>query len=363
MNKLLTTTPKQDGFRMPGEHEPHSEVWIAWPERTDNWRNGAKPAQQVFVEVAKQISKTTPVTMLVSAEQYDNAVSRLPNNIRVIEMSTNDSWMRDIGATYVVNDSGERRGVDWSFNAWGGFIDGLYSPWDRDDQVAQKMCELTADSRYKAPIILEGGSIHVDGEGTLYTTEECLLHESRNPDLTKEELSEVLCKHLNVEKILWLPKGLYNDETNGHVDNIIHVVKPGEIVLTWCDDENDPQYQISREVYDYLSNQTDAKGRKIVIHKLPMPGPLYMEKDEAAGIDIAEGMEREAGERLAASYANYLVTNNQIVLPLLDSRYDDEVKAILETLYPNYEVNGVQAREILLGGGNIHCITQQVPKI
>ncbi|YCO01064.1 agmatine deiminase [Vibrio sp. VNB-15] len=363
MKKLLQTTPKQDGFRMPAEQEPHSEIWMAWPERTDNWRNGAKPAQKVFAEVAKQINQTTPVTMLVSADQYDNAVSRLPDDIRVLEVSTDDSWMRDIGASYVVNDEGERRGVDWEFNAWGGFVDGLYWPWKRDDQVAQKMCEITADSRYRAPIVLEGGSIHIDGDGTLYTTEECLLDESRNPDLSKEELSKVLREHLNVEKIVWLPRGLYNDETNGHVDNILHIVKPGEVVLTWCDDPNDPQYEISREAYDCLTNQRDAKDRKIKVHKLPMPGPLYMAKEEAAGIDIAEGMEREAGERLAASYANYLITNNQIVLPLLDKRYDAEVIALLEDLYPDYEVNGVPAREILLGGGNIHCITQQVPQV
>ncbi|GAM64155.1 agmatine deiminase [Vibrio ishigakensis] len=225
------------------------------------------------------------------------------------------------------------------------------------------MCETIRDSRYRAPIVLEGGSIHVDGEGTLYTTEECLLHESRNPEWSKEELTATLCDHLNVDKIIWLPRGLYNDETNGHVDNILHVVKPGEVVLTWCDDENDPQYEISREAYEYLKGQTDAKGREIKVHKLPMPGPLYMSADEAAGIDIAEGMEREAGERLAASYANYLITNNQIVLPLLDERYDNDVKCILENLYPGYEVNGIPAREILLGGGNIHCITQQVPQV
>ncbi|MDN2482895.1 agmatine deiminase [Vibrio agarivorans] len=363
MKKLLETSPKIDGFRMPAEHEPHEEIWMAWPERTDNWRDGGKPAQKVFAEVAEQISKTTPVVMLVNAQQYDNAVSRLPEEVQVIEVSTDDSWMRDIGASYVVNDKGERCGVDWEFNAWGGFVDGLYWPWKRDDQVAQKMCEIKGDSRYRAPIVLEGGSIHVDGDGTLYTTEECLLHESRNPDLTKEELTEVLCDYLNVDKVVWIPRGLYNDETNGHVDNLIHVVKPGEVVLTWCDDTNDPQYEISREAYDALLTQRDAKGREIKVHKLPMPGPLYMKEDEAAGIDIAEGMERQAGERLAASYANYLITNNQIVLPLLDERYDEEVKNLLSDLYPDCEINGVEAREILLGGGNIHCITQQVPQV
>lgn len=135
----------------------------------------------------------------------------------------------------------------------------------------------------------------MDGEGTLYTTEECLLHESRNPEWSKEELTATLCDHLNIDKIIWLPRGLYNDETNGHVDNILHVVKPGEVVLTWCDDENDPQYEISREAYEYLKGQTDAKGREIKVHKLPMPGPLYMSADEAAGIDIAEGWSVKQG--------------------------------------------------------------------
>ena len=360
---LLKTTPKHDGFRMPGEHETHEEIWMAWPERTDNWRYGGKPAQQVFVNVAKAIAEVTPVTMAVSAAQYDNARRMLPENIRLVEMATNDSWMRDIGPSYVINDKGERRGVDWEFNAWGGLVDGLYFPWDRDDQVASKICEIHRDDRYRAPLILEGGSIHVDGEGTLYTTEECLLHESRNPHLSKTEIEQILGDYLNIDKVVWIPRGLYNDETNGHVDNLIHVVCPGEVVLSWCDDENDPQYEISQEAYRVLSEATDARGRKLKIHKMNVPGPLYIREDEAGGIDACNSMERSAGERLAGSYANYLITNMPIILPLLDPAHDGEAKALLEDLYPGYEVVGVDAREILLGGGNIHCITQQVPAV
>jgi len=348
---------------MPGEHEPQDAIWMAWPERTDNWRNGAKPAQHTFVEVAKAISETTPVTMVVSSEQFENARCLLPTEIRLVEMSTNDAWMRDIGASYVVNDKGERRGVDWHFNAWGGLADGLYFPWDKDDAVAQKICEILEDDRYRAPIVLEGGSIHVDGEGTLYTTEECLLHESRNPDLSREEIEEVLCEHLSVDKVIWIPSGLYNDETNGHVDNLIHIIRPGEIILTWCEDKADPQYKISRAALDVLSTQRDAKGREIKVHKLPMPGPLFMTKDEANGVDISDGMERISGERLAGSYANYLVTNDQIIYPLLDKNNDSKVESILTDLYPGYKITGIDAREILLGGGNIHCITQQIPAI
>ncbi len=363
MSAKCNTLPRNDGFRMPGEHEKHDEIWMAWPERTDNWRLGGKPAQTAFVEVAKAIAEVTPVTMAVSATQYDNARNMLPENIRVVEMSTNDSWMRDIGPSYVVNDKGERRGVDWEFNAWGGLVDGLYFPWDRDDQVASKICDMLGDKSYRAPIVLEGGSIHVDGEGTLYTTEECLLHPSRNPDLSKEEIEEVLKEHLSLEKVIWIPQGLYNDETNGHVDNLIHVVRPGEVILSWCDDENDPQYEISQKAFEVLSNATDAKGRKLKVHKMHVPGPLYIKEEEAGGIDACEGMERNAGERLAGSYANFLITNNRIILPLLDPKRDEDAIALMRDVFPGYEVVGVDAREILLGGGNVHCITQQVPAV
>lgn len=363
MSKVHTTLPAADGFFMPGEHMPHDEIWMAWPERNDNWRNGGKPAQATFVEVAKAIAEVTPVTMTVSADQYDNARGRLPENIRVVEMSTNDSWMRDIGPTYVVNSNGERRGVQWEFNAWGGFVDGLYWPWNRDNEVAGKICEIHRDDSYKAGFVLEGGSIHTDGDGTLYTNEECLLHPSRNPDMTKEEIEQALKDHLGMEKVIWLPDGLYNDETNGHIDNLIHVAGPGKIILSWTEDKDDPQYEISQRAYEFLSNVTDAKGRSLEIFKVTIPGPLYFTEEEAAGIDMSEGMEREAGERMAGSYANFLVTNGRIILPLLDEKHDDEAREVLQKAFPQHEIVGVQAREILLGGGNVHCITQQVPSV
>ncbi|MDV7142593.1 agmatine deiminase [Tropicimonas sp. TH_r6] len=363
MAKVHDTKPAADGFHMPGEDAPHSEIWMAWPERPDNWRNGAKPAQGCFVEVAKAIAGATPVTMTVSAAQYDNARSRLPDNIRVVEMSTNDSWMRDIGPTYVVNGRGERRGVQWDFNAWGGLVDGLYFPWDRDDQVAGKICEIHRDASYRAGIILEGGSIHTDGDGTLFTNEECLLHPSRNADMSKAEIEQALKDNLGVEKVLWLPEGLYSDETNGHIDNLIHVVRPGEVILSWTEDKDDPQYAISQRAYEFLSNATDAKGRSFRIHKVHIPGPLYFTEEEAAGIDMSDGMEREAGERMAGSYANFLITNGRIILPLLDPKWDGPARDVLQEAFPDFEIVGVQAREILLGGGNVHCITQHVPAV
>ena len=270
--KRLVTTPKIDGFRMPGEFEPHRGTYMIWPERPDNWRLGAKPAQHVFAQVANTIAKYEPITMVVSYEQYANARHMLDPKVRVVEMSSNDSWMRDCGATFVVNDKGDIRGVDWYFNAWGGLVDGLYFPWDKDDAIAQKMCELEGCDSYRLPdFILEGGSIHVDGEGTVMACAETLLRpeSGRNvPNMTKEEIEKTLCDYLGCTKVLWIPEGIYNDETNGHIDNICNFVRPGEVVLAWTDDESDPQYEISKKALEYLESETDAKGRKIIVHKL-----------------------------------------------------------------------------------------------
>ena len=191
--KRLEGNPKQDGFRMPGEFERHSGTYMIWPERPDNWRLGAKPAQHVFTRVANAIGKYEPITMVVSRAQYDNARNMLADYVKVVEMSNDDSWMRDCGATFVIDDKGGKRAIDWKFNAGGGLVDGLYFPWDQDDKVAMKMSELEQVDRYRLDdFVLEGGSIHVDGEGTVMTTEECLLSEGRNSHLTKEQIEEVL---------------------------------------------------------------------------------------------------------------------------------------------------------------------------
>ncbi|WP_461242747.1 agmatine deiminase [Secundilactobacillus muriivasis] len=364
MTKTLDSTPKKDGFRMPGEFEPHKGVYILWPERPDNWRNGGKPAQKTFVKVAEAISEFEHVTVGVNDAQYANARTMLPDNVEVVEISNDDSWVRDCGATFVKNDKGDLRAVDWTFNAWGGLEDGLYFPWDKDDRVAQKMAEMEHVDRYRLDdFVLEGGSIHVDGEGTLITTEECLLSQGRNPQLSKEQIEEVLKQHLNLEKIIWLKKGIYLDETNGHVDNIANFVKPGVVALAWTDDENDPQYAISKENLEILENATDAKGRKLKVVKLYVPKPVTITKEESLGVDAVDGtLPRTEGERLAASYVNYYTANGGIVFPTFGDPNDEKAKETLAELYPDRKIVGVPAREILLGGGNIHCITQQVPE-
>lgn len=361
--KRLNSTPKQDGFRMPGEFEHHDGCYMIWPERPDNWRLGAKPAQSVFAEVANTIGKYEPLTMIVSAAQYSNARQVLNDYVRVVEMSNDDSWCRDSGATFVIDDKGTVRGVDWTFNAWGGLVDGLYFPWAEDDKVALKMCELERVDRYRLDdFILEGGSIHVDGEGTCMATEETLLSEGRNSHMTKEEIEKTLCEYLNCTKMLWVPRGIYNDETNGHIDNMCNFVRPGVVVLAWTDDENDPQYEISHEAYEYLSKQTDAKGRKLEIHKLYTPKPILITKEESMGVDAVDGtLPRQEGDRLAASYVNYYTGNGFIALPVFNDPNDEKAIKKLQELYPDRVIEPIYAREILLGGGNIHCITQQLP--
>ncbi|HEY5143738.1 MAG TPA: agmatine deiminase [Solirubrobacteraceae bacterium] len=363
MTQTLQSTPAADGFRMPGEFESHDGTWMVWPERPDNWRLGAKPAQEAYAAVAAAIAVSEPVTMAVSHRQFEHARNVLPAGVRVVEMTTDDAWVRDTGPTFVIDGAGRRRGVDWHFNAWGGLEGGLYPEWHDDDLVARKILEIEGDDRYRAPIVLEGGSIHVDGEGTVLTTEECLLNHNRNPELSREQIEDHLRAHLGVEKVLWLGLGTYQDETDGHVDNIACFIRPGVVALHWTDDAADPQHAISADALARLERMTDARGRALEIHKLPTPGPMYMTDEEARGVDAAEGSAaRAGGARLAGSYANFLIANTRVVVPQFDLPTDADALSILGGLFPDRDVIGVPGREILLGGGNVHCITQQVPR-
>lgn len=362
MTRTIQTLPADDGFAMPAEWAAHEKTWMIWPERTDNWRNGAKPAQAAFAAVAEAIAETEPVTMCVSAAQWRTARRMLSDKIRVVEVSSDDSWIRDCGPTFVLNANGRRRGIDWKFNAWGGLESGLYFPWDKDDQIAMKVIDLEGDDRYAAPFVLEGGSIHVDGEGTLLTTEQCLLNRNRNPGLARSEIERNLQAYLGVSNTIWLGDGVCNDETDGHVDNLCCFARPGVVLLTWTEDKSDPQFDISSDAFARLSKATDAKGRAIEVIKIHQPGPLFLTAEEAGGIDVVEGTQpREAGLRLAASYVNFYLCNGAVIAPLLDPEWDTKAMETLARAFPERAIKGIPAREILLGGGNVHCITQQQP--
>jgi agmatine deiminase len=362
MTRVLTRTPSADGYRMPAEFERHAGTWMLWPHRQDNWRQGGQPAQRAFTAVASAIAQFEPVSVGAPAASWDFARTLLPAHIRVVEMSSDDAWMRDVGPTVVINAAGRRRGIDWRFNAWGGLAGGLYFPWDQDDRVAQKVCEIEGLDRYVADFVMEGGAIHTDGQGTLLVTEQCLLNPNRNPHLSREDIEKRLCAWLGVTTVIWLGQGVVDDETDGHVDNLACFAAPGEVCLTWTDNPRDPQARISADALERLKAARDARGRRLKVHKLPSPGPLHMTKEEAAGVLLRSSAKaRGAGDRLAGSYANFYIANGGIVMPLLDERTDGDALRRLKRIFPRRQVVGVPARDILLGGGNIHCITQQIP--
>lgn len=356
---LIHSTPREDGYHMPGEFEAHIGMWMLWSERPDNWREGGAPAQETFARVADAISRFEPVTVGASQKQYPNARAMLPPVVRVVELSSNDSWMRDCGPTFVSNGK-TLRAVDWRFNAWGG----LYADFAQDELVAQKVAEIERVDRYKAPFVLEGGSIHTDGQGTLLTTRECLLNRNRNPKLNQGEIESNLRDYLGVEKIIWLERGIYLDETNGHVDNICCFLRPGEVALAWTEDQSDPQYEISHENEGILKAATDARGRRLKVQRIPLPAPALITKKESEGVLAVDGtLPRKEGDRLAASYINLVFCNGGAVVPTFGDPMDEAALGTLQQLLPERKVVGVYSREILLGGGNIHCITQQQPAI
>ncbi len=357
---MKLTTPKQDGFRMPGEFEPHAGCWMAWPHRPDNWRENAEPAQRAFVEVATAIAQFEPVTMCANANDWLRARQLLPAHIRVVELASDDAWLRDQAPTFVVNDAGVVRGIDWTFNAWGG----MYADYEHDKLIAQKILEIERLPRYATDLVMEGGAFHVDGEGCCITTEECLLNPNRNPHLSKADIEAKLHEYLNVEKVIWLKEGVYmDDDTSGHVDNLCCFVRPGVVALGWTDDHTDPQYARSLDALERLTQAHDAKGRRLDVVKVPMPEPLCMTKAEFGELARADGYEgRAPGKRMAGSYINFYIANGGIVMPGFGVPQDGPARAVVQSLFPKRTVVQVYSREILLGGGNIHCITQQQPR-
>lgn len=381
VNKLHTK-PSADGFYMPAEYSEQKGCLMIWPERPGSWNYGAANARVAFAKIANEIAESEEVYMLVSEKEYQGACEILGiagkfsrqgayemtgNNDRIhlIVADTDDAWARDTGATFVINGD-ERRAIDWQFNAWGGEYDGLYAHWDKDQEVAGIIAKAIGDKIYDARhFVLEGGSIHVDGEGTLLTTEECLLSPGRNPHMSKEEIEQELKDYLGVKKIIWLPEGIYNDETNGHVDNFCCFTAPGEVLLAWTDDENDPQYERSAKALEILKHETDAQGRKMKITKLPIPAkPICITEEDLQGYEFEEGEDfREVGERLAASYVNFYIANDSVLVPQFGDTNDSVALEIIGKCFPTRRVVGIEARDILTGGGNIHCITQQIPRV
>ena len=382
MNFITDTTPSSDGFFMPAEFAEHEGTLMIYPTRPGSWGTDRNGALSSFGEIFVQLMKREKLFLAADKEHFKEAESFLEGLFpktgldresfdkrkELICIDSDDAWARDVGPTFVADKDGHVRGINWRFNAWGGEFDGLYASWDKDDALAKIFCDHIGKDCYDAaPFVLEGGSVHSDGEGTVMVTESCLLSKGRNPELSKEEIEEKLKLYLGAEKVLWLPRGIYNDETNEHVDNVCAFVAPGEVVLAWTDNKEDPQYELSMADYEYLMSQKDAKGRDIKIHKLPIPDvPVLVSQKDLDNYEFEEGEDfREVGERLAASYVNYYYANGAVLVPMFggeNTESDKRAIDILKGICKDREIIGISARDILLGGGNIHCITQQIPK-
>lgn len=363
----MSSVPSRITRRMPGEFERHRGTILIWPVRPGSWTYGGVDAQKAFTQIANAISETERVYLCCDREHYADVCGRFANNLNIVPMllDSDDAWARDIGPTFVEDTTDfSVHGTNWKFNAWGGDYDGLYKNYEADDAFASAFCKaLGYDCYDEHDFVLEGGSIHVDGQGTLITTEACLLSPGRNPSMTREQIEERLRVTLGIKKVIWLPHGILGDETNEHVDNFCCFTKPGEVVMAWTDDENDPQHEVCVQNYEILTTATDARGKQLKVHKLPLPSrPVVITQKDLDGFVFEEGEDvREAGEKLAASYANFYICNGTVLVPQFRDPNDFTACQILGDLFPTRTVVPIDARAIIVGGGNIHCITQQIP--
>lgn len=358
-----------DTYSMPFEGEEHLGTVIELPFRTDVWRNDARAALWDFMSVILSIAQFEKVYVVASKEALSKNTDILSPlfsnfNVQVLPIEYDDSWARDNAPVFTRNNEGEICGVNWGFNAWGGTYNGLYDSWDKDNSMGTPLLSsLNIDEFKIKDFILEGGSIHTNGKGTLVTTEECLLSKGRNPNLTKNQIEDTLKKVLGQKKIIWLPYGVYNDETSGHVDNMACFLDETHVLLASIDDKNDPMYERYKIDLEVLKNETTADGKKIEVIEMPVPGPLYMNKEEQLSLaNDDHAIVREQGNRLAGSYVNFYMGKEFIILPTFNDPNDQKAYDILNSFYKGKKrIIQIPGREILLGGGNIHCITKQIP--
>lgn len=335
------TTPATEGFFMPAEWHSHERCWMAWPCRQELWGDRLQDARDAYADVAQTVAEFEPVTMVANPADVATASMACGRGVDVLPMDLDDSWMRDIGPTFLLDSKGDIAGSDWRFNAWGN----KYEYYNKDSRLAETLLEHLKIRRFDAPFVLEGGAIHHDGEGTVLTTESVLLNPNRNPGMDKADMEKALCDWLGAEKVIWLPAGYHYDETDGHVDNVACFGRPGLVIAASCPEEADPNYEILRANIEILRASTDARGRSLEV--VTIDQPTRMELD---------------GKRLASSYVNFYIANGGIVMPSFEDRRDQAARRTISQVFPNHKVSQVCAVDIVRGGGGIHCITQQQPK-
>jgi len=333
---------------MPAEWEPHAAVWVAWPHDPETWPGCLEAAEREFRALVEVLFSSEPVNILVQGHEHARHVhpqlASLDGSqaLQLHEVVTDDAWLRDTGPTFVEDSEEGLLALDWTFNSWGG----KYPPWDRDDAVARELAALAKVKSQRVGLVIEGGSLEVDGEGTLLATESTLLNPNRNPGIAREELEQKLENLIGAQHIVWLEGGIQGDDTDGHVDQIARFVTPGRVVCARELDASDPNHEPLEHCHARLRAARDARGRAFEVIDLPLPPPLEAN-----------------GARLPASYANFYVSNRVVIVPLFDAPTDAEALRLLGDLFPGRAVRGVACRTLVRGLGSVHCLTQQQPAI
>jgi len=332
--------PRDLGLFMPGEWEKHTCCWMAWPARVDLWPN-IEATKKAYADVANTIAEFEPVNLLVLPSMLDDARAYLSKNVEIIEMSIDDSWTRDSGPNFLINDSGLLAGSTWEFNAWGD----KFRPYDQDALMGSRILDWVGVDEYTSTMIAEGGGITVDGEGTVITTESCFPNKNRNPHLTKKEIESELCRTLGASKVIWIPGDPDETGTDGHIDGIAAFIEPGRILVEISPDSSDPHYRVGQNNVKALKNIKDAKGRTLEIDFIYEGDYSVLEFDECR------------------SYINSYLANGAVIVPGYNHERDLLAVETYQKIYPDREVVQIQISDIAIGGGGIHCITQQQPNI
>lgn len=336
--------PKDLNYRMPAEWAKHTRTFISWPVQDSMcYPEQYEDVCRGYADIITAIAEFEPITVVVNPDDLEKVSGLFTDDrIECLPIEHNDAWLRDNGPTFVVNDKGELAGVNWGFNAWGG----KYSPWDLDNEVAPQILKHVSVKQFDAPLVMEGGSIHTDGEGTLLTTEECLLNKNRNAHMSKDEIEAHVKNFVNVDQIIWLKRGLSGDETDGHVDNIACFAAPGKVIIQVCDDPEDENYAITQENLRTLHEAVDAQGRKLEIIQIQQPPQAFFED-----------------QRLTLSYLNFYFVNGGIILPVFGGdaeETDRKAQQVLSETFPERRIRTVNGMAIIREGGNVHCTTQQM---
>jgi agmatine deiminase len=335
------TTPRAQGFAMPAEWAPHDRCWMGWPCRTELWGERMTAARQAYAEVARAIAAYEPVTMLARPELTAEASLHCGQGISVLPLAYDDSWTRDTGPTFVVDQAGGLAGVDWRFNGYGKRAPAS----DLDARLAAAICERLEVPRFTASIVLEGGGLHVDGEGTCLVCAASVLDPQRNPGLSRDAAAAMLADYLGIAKTLWLEHGFVDDETGGHVDHVACFVRPGVVMALTSRDAGDANYAGLQANLERLRSAQDAAGRTLQVIEIEQPAARF----------------RPDGRRLTTSYLNFYLANGAVILPMFDDPMDQAAYKTVAAAFPDRRVIEVDASDLVYGGGGIHCITQQQP--